>query len=229
MNSAEGGCFLTPAHFRDSVPQRRCGGIKGAPMSASETRSPKETKAELRERLKAARTREARQMPKAAYALASRFPQSLLPGAGQVMSGFMPFGDEIDPTGIMSLARERGATLALPVVVKKGERLQFRAWDFGDELEAGVWGIEVPKTTKPTVEPDVLLVPLLGFDHWGGRLGYGGGFYDRTLADLRSKKPVVAIGVAFEIQRVFEVPTEPFDQRLDWIVTEAAAYQAVRD
>ncbi len=189
----------------------------------------KDIKAELRERLKAARTREATQMPKAGYALANRFPDALLPASGQVMSGFMPFGEEIDPTGIMSRARSRGATLALPVVVKKGERLQFRAWDFGDELEAGVWGIQVPKTTKATVEPDVLLVPLLGFDHWGGRLGYGGGFYDRTLAYLRSKKPVVAIGVAFEIQRVYEVPTEATDQTLDWIVTEAAAYQAVGD
>jgi 5-formyltetrahydrofolate cyclo-ligase len=197
--------------------------------ATSEASGLKRAKAELRERLKAARAKEALQMPKAGYALASRFPDELLPGPGQVISGFAPFPDEIDPSGVLAKARSRGATLALPVVVKKGQRLQFRAWNFGDPMEEGVWGIMVPKATAEVVEPDVVIVPLLGFDQWGGRLGFGGGFYDRTLQDLRSKKPIVAIGVAFEIQRVFEVPTEPTDQPLDWIVTEAAAYRRVAD
>ncbi len=198
-------------------------------MSSIEAPDLKRVKAELRERLKAARAKEALQSPKAGHSLASRFPDELLPQAGQVVSGFAPFPDEIDPSGILSKARARGATLALPVVVGKGQRLQFRAWDFGQALEPGVWGIPCPPETCAVVEPDLLIVPLLGFDQWGARLGFGGGFYDRTLQDLRSKKPVTAVGVAFEIQRVFEIPTEPTDQPLDWIVTEAAAYKAVRD
>jgi 5-formyltetrahydrofolate cyclo-ligase len=189
----------------------------------------KRTKAELRERLKTARAREAAQMPKAGAALAARFPEALLPGAGKVLSAFMPFGDEIDPSGIMARARAGGARLALPVVLGKGKPLVFRAWDFGQDCEPGVWGISCPPASAPELEPDVVIVPLLGFDHFGGRLGYGGGFYDRTLRGLRAKKPIVAVGVAFEAQRLFEVPTGPMDEPLDWIVTEAAAYATVRD
>jgi 5-formyltetrahydrofolate cyclo-ligase len=177
----------------------------------------------------AARAREAQQLPKAGSALAARFPEELLPAAGQVLSAYAPFGDEMDPTGVMALARARGAALALPIVVKKGEPLIFRQWDFGQPLEEGVWGIKAPPASAPVVAPDVLVVPLLGFDHWGGRLGYGGGFYDRTLRGLRALKPIIAVGVAYEIQRLPEVPRGPTDEPVDWIVTEAAAYPRVRD
>jgi 5-formyltetrahydrofolate cyclo-ligase len=203
--------------------------MSGCMTTASETPELKRVKAELRERLKAARAREARELPKAGAALASRFPEELLPGPGQVLSAFMPFGDEIDPSGIMALAKARGATLALPVVLGKGRPLVFRAWSFDEPLEKGVWGIEAPPASAGEVEPDVLLVPLLGFDHFGGRLGYGGGFYDRTLRGLKAKKPIVAIGVAFDAQRLFEVPTGPQDEPLDWVVTEAAAYRTVKE
>lgn len=198
-------------------------------MSSAVATDLKQQKKVLRAQLLAARAREAKENPKAGHALAARFPADLLPGPGQVISGFAPFPDEIDPSGILAKARARGAQMALPVVIKKGERLTFRAWDWGQPLEEGVWGIQVPLASAPVVEPDVLIVPLLGFDHRGGRLGFGGGFYDRTLADLRSKKPVLAVGVAFEVQRVFEIPLEPTDQPLDWIVTEAAAYRSVKD
>ena len=97
--------------------------------------------------------------------------------------------------------------------------------EIGDE-DVAAW---LRPLVDDVVEPDVLLAPLLGFDQFGGRLGYGGGFYDRTIAKLRAKKPVTAIGLAFEIQRVEEVPLGPYDERLDWIVTEAAAYKTVRE
>jgi 5-formyltetrahydrofolate cyclo-ligase len=84
----------------------------------------------------------------------------------------------------------------------------------------GVWNIPVPPETSPELLPDVLLVPMLAFDRNGYRLGYGGGFYDRTLVKLRAIKPVVAIGVAYSAQEVPEVPRAPFDQPLDWIMTE---------
>jgi 5-formyltetrahydrofolate cyclo-ligase len=86
-------------------------------------------------------------------------------------------------------------------------------------MQAAQWGIAEPMADKPEVEPDVLLVPLLAFDKHGHRLGYGGGFYDRTLMKLRVKKPVVAVGLAYDELEVDAVPHESYDQRLDWVLT----------
>jgi 5-formyltetrahydrofolate cyclo-ligase len=86
-------------------------------------------------------------------------------------------------------------------------------------LVGGVWGISEPTADKPEVEPDILLVPLLAFDNAGRRLGYGGGFYDRTLHALRAKKQVTAVGLAYDEQRVDAVPHLDYDQRLDWVLT----------
>ena len=88
-----------------------------------------------------------------------------------------------------------------------------------------MWGIREPAPDAAIVDPDILLVPLLAFDAAGWRLGYGGGYYDRTLQRLRALKPVTAIGLAFDEQRVPAVPHGPFDQRLDWIVTGSGAHQ----
>ena len=112
-----------------------------------------------------------------------------------------------------------GCRLALPVMVGKGKPLVMRAWTPGDAMDAAAWGIAEPLPDKPEVEPDIVLTPLLAFDANGFRLGYGGGFYDRTLAKLRAKKPVVAVGVAYDEQRVDAVPVESYDQRLDWVLT----------
>ena len=101
----------------------------------------------------------------------------------------------------------------------KGLPLVFRAWKPGDPLNAGVWGIQEPLPSAPALDPDILLVPLLAFDTRGYRLGYGGGFYDRTLAGFRMRKRVVAIGVAFDEQRIDAVPHTDYDQRLDWVLT----------
>ena len=95
-----------------------------------------------------------------------------------------------------------------------------RAWRFGEPLARAVWGIREPATDAPEVEPDVILVPLLAFDRRGHRLGYGGGYYDRTIARLRAKRGAVAIGLAFSIQEVPAVPTSDRDVRLDLVLTE---------
>lgn len=195
---------------------------------SSQTADQAEEKAALRVELRARRSREARNMPKAGMALAERFPEALLPGPGGVLSAYAPFRDEIEPGGVMARAVRNGATVALPVVVGRDQPLVFRVYAFGDPLETGPLGLREPGTKAAEAEPDVLLVPLLGFDHFGWRLGYGGGHYDRTLARLRAKKPVIAVGLAFEVQRLDAAPLEAHDQRLDWIVTEAAAYEAVR-
>lgn len=140
-----------------------------------------------------------------------------------VVSGFWPIKDEIDIRPLMDWLFDEGCQIALPVVQGRGQRLLFRAWKPGDALEAGVFGTLQPSASAETVEPDALLVPLLACDGEGWRLGYGGGFYDRTLDDLRRKHKVTAIGVGFELQLVEEVPHGADDQRLDWLLTDRRA------
>jgi 5-formyltetrahydrofolate cyclo-ligase len=113
--------------------------------------------------------------------------------------------------------------LALPVVAGKGKPLLFRAWTPGDAMDKGVWDIPQPKPDRSAVEPDILLVPLMAFDVHGRRLGYGGGFYDRTLARLRALKPVIAVGLAYDEQRIDAVPHLDYDQKLDWVLTPSGA------
>ncbi|MBK9079344.1 MAG: 5-formyltetrahydrofolate cyclo-ligase [Hyphomicrobium sp.] len=138
---------------------------------------------------------------------------------GMIVSGFAAIRDEINPADLMLWLHAEGCRLALPVMVGKGKPLVMRAWTPGDAMDAAAWGIAEPLPDKPEVEPDIVLTPLLAFDANGFRLGYGGGFYDRTLAKLRAKKPVVAVGVAYDEQRVDAVPVESYDQRLDWVLT----------
>jgi 5-formyltetrahydrofolate cyclo-ligase len=140
-----------------------------------------------------------------------------------VVSGFWPIKDEIDIKPLMATLFDEGCQLALPVVQGRGTRLLFRAWRPGEALEAGVFGTLQPPASAETLEPDVLLVPMLACDGEGWRLGYGGGFYDRTLEDLRKKRKVTAIGVGFDLQLVPEVPHGADDQRLDWLLTDRRA------
>lgn len=141
-----------------------------------------------------------------------------------VVSGFWPIKDEIDIRPLMSELFSQGCQLALPVVLGRGQPLRFRAWRPGEPLEKGVFGtLQPPAEGEVAVEPDTLIVPLLACDPDGWRLGYGGGFYDRTLAGLRARHRVTAIGVCFEGQCVDAVPHGPDDQRLDWLLTERRA------
>ena len=140
-----------------------------------------------------------------------------------IVSGFWPIKEEIDIRPLMVDLLNQGCQLALPVVQGKGLPLLFRAWRPGDALEAGVFGTLQPSGRREVVEPDALIVPLLACDEEGWRLGYGGGFYDRTLAGLRTKKTITAVGVGFNDQLVPEVPHGPSDQRLDWLLTDKRA------
>jgi 5-formyltetrahydrofolate cyclo-ligase len=140
-----------------------------------------------------------------------------------VVSGFWPIKDEIDIRPLVGWLFDEGCRIALPVVQGRGQRLLFRAWKPGDALEPGVFGTLQPSASSEAVEPDALLVPLLACDGEGWRLGYGGGFYDRTLDDLRRKRKVTAIGVGFDLQLVEEVPHGADDQRLDWLLTDRRA------
>ena len=158
----------------------------------------------------------------AAQAIAQRpFPVAV--PAGAVISGFMPMKSEIDPIPLLRRLADAGAQLALPAVAGKGKPLIMRAYAFGEPLVAGVWGIREPALDAPEVEPDILLVPLLAFDRGGHRIGYGAGYYDRTIAALRAKKSIVAVGIAFAAQEITQVPTTPRDARLDLVLTEREA------
>ena len=160
---------------------------------------------------------EARQA--AAEAIAARaFPLAIAPGT--IVSGFMPMKSEINPLPLMKTLSAAGAGMALPVVVGRGQPLVMRAWNWGDPLDAGQWGIREPKPEAPEVEPDILLVPLLAFDRAGNRVGYGAGYYDLTIARLRAHKPIAAVGLAFAAQEIAAVPTTPRDARLDLVLTE---------
>jgi 5-formyltetrahydrofolate cyclo-ligase len=150
-----------------------------------------------------------------------RYEQPVEPPA--IVSGFWPMAEEIDIRPLMIALINQGCQLALPVVVAKKQPLVFRAWRPGDPLEAGAFGTLQPTARRAVVEPEVLIVRLLAVDEEGWRLGYGGGFYDRTLEALRARKRVAAIGVGFNEQVVPEVPHDPNDQRLDWLLTDKRA------
>jgi 5-formyltetrahydrofolate cyclo-ligase len=150
-----------------------------------------------------------------------RYEQPVEPPA--VVAGFWPIAEELDIRPLMIELINQGCQLALPVVVAKKQPLVFRAWRPGDPLEAGAFGTLQPTARRAVVEPEVLIVPLLAVDEEGWRLGYGGGFYDRTLEALRARKRVIAVGVAFNEQIVPEVPHDPNDQRLDWLLTDKRA------
>ena len=143
----------------------------------------------------------------------------------QIVSAFHPYMSEISTVELLSKLVAEGWTTALPIVVGKELPLMFRCWVPGEPLVSGLWDIQIPAKTAPEVEPDVLLVPMLAFDRKGYRLGYGGGFYDRTLAKLRALKKVTAIGVAYAGQEVDEVPHGEYDQPLDWIMTEQETFK----
>lgn len=136
-----------------------------------------------------------------------------------IVSGFAAIRDEINPAALMSWLHAEGFRLALPVMQGRGKPLLLRSWTPGDMMAPAAWGIAEPLDDKPEVDPDVVLVPLLAFDARGHRLGYGGGFYDRTLNRLRKSKRIVAVGLAYDEQRVDEVPVESYDEKLDWVLT----------
>ncbi len=135
---------------------------------------------------------------------------------GKTISLYWPFRGEPDLRKWAADCRDRGARLALPAVVAKAHPLEFRAWQQGDKLEKGVWNIPVPPQGADVVAPDIVLAPVVGLDANNFRLGYGGGFFDRTIADLRSKghRPQV-IGVGYTQQRMDTIHPHEFDIAMD--------------
>lgn len=183
-----------------------------------------EQKAQLRRAQSRRRREAAAETPEAGHLLADQVLRHLDLPDGAACSGFWPLGDELDLRPLLTRLHFAGHPIGLPVVVKKAAPLLFRRWQPGDTLVPGGFGTSMPDGDKPVIEPRVLFVPLLAFDRAGYRLGYGGGFYDRTLELLRAGGPRLAVGVAFAAQEVEAVPRDRYDQKLDWIVTEKEVF-----
>lgn len=137
---------------------------------------------------------------------------------GVPLSGFMPIRTEIDPLAAMAEAAAHGP-VGIPVIQGAGQALAFARWEPECALVEGLFGAMIPERIT-FIEPEIVIVPLVAFDRQGGRLGYGGGFYDRTLEGLRAKRATLAIGFAFAAQEAEDLPLEATDQPLDMIVTE---------
>lgn len=172
-------------------------------------------KAEAR---RAALARRATLDPALGAALVRVVLEGMPPPAGAIVAGFWPMGQEIDLRPLLHALQERGHAIVLPVTPRRGDPLSFRRWQPGDALERGPMGTRQPGPQAEALTPSFLLVPLLAFDRRGYRLGYGGGYYDRTLAALPG---AVALGIGYAAQELDEVPAGPEDARLAAIATEA--------
>jgi 5-formyltetrahydrofolate cyclo-ligase len=146
----------------------------------------------------------------------------ILPVAGVIVAGYLPLGSEISPEPLMALLHDRGCSLALPVVVGRHQPMVFRLWQVGIAaeypLERGAHGTRHPAPGAPEVQPDIILVPMVACDLHGRRMGYGGGYYDRTLPRFPQAR---CIGLAYEGQVYDEIPHDPHDSALACIATEA--------
>jgi 5-formyltetrahydrofolate cyclo-ligase len=137
-----------------------------------------------------------------------------------VVSVYWPIRSELNTRPLIEALAKRSISVVLPVMHAIRHPLIFRAFTPGDDLVKGPFGLSEPSPEQPSMEPDIVFSPLAAFDRKGYRLGYGGGIYDATLAQLRARKPIVAIGLAFACQEADAVPTEPHDQQLDYLLTE---------
>ncbi|MGO1118418.1 5-formyltetrahydrofolate cyclo-ligase [Rhodovibrionaceae bacterium A322] len=187
-----------------------------------------------RKSARAARKAAAAASPQAAQDMAARFLSQVPLRQGAVVSGYWPIQSELDPRPLLRALADKGHRICLPVIVENHQPLIFREWHEGDDLENAGFNTFEPKADRPELLPEVLLVPLLAFDRQGYRLGYGGGFYDRTLEKLRGMahsnlvhyphKPQ-AIALAYEAQEIDQVPTNSTDQPMDLVVTEQSLHR----
>ena len=168
------------------------------------------------------RTLHAEKSAVAAREIAHRVLEEVRP-AQKCVAGYWPIGDELDPRPALEAIIAAGGQAALPVVAGQGQVLIFRQWSCGDPLDQGPFGTAHPNPRAPAVTPDILLLPLIAYDKTGHRLGYGAGYYDRTVEALRAQRGIIVIGLAYDEQEIDTVPAGSHDQRLDAIITDARA------
>ncbi len=141
-------------------------------------------------------------------------------GARPAVSVYWPIRSELNTRLLIEALHAKGFAVGLPVMVAVKRPLLFRAFAPGDDLCKGPFGLSEPCANKPALEPGIVFAPLAAFDRKGFRLGYGGSIYDATLSALRKQHPLTAVGIAYAVQEADAVPTEPHDQKLDYIITE---------
>lgn len=166
-------------------------------------------------------------LPRAGADLRDRFLAAVPIGGHEAVSAFWPLPDEVDTRPLIRALAARGHAVGLPVVTGQGQPLLFRRWTADTVLVPGRFRVLTPPPEAPEVVPSLLIVPLLAFDRAGYRLGYGGGFYDRTLQQRRARagaRGILAVGVGLSVQEVPAVPRDETDQPLDWIATEREAF-----
>ena len=144
----------------------------------------------------------------------------------QPVGGYWPIRSEVDSRPLMEALLDRGQDVALSQILHP--HLSWRLWRPGDVLIKGGFGVREPGPDAPEVFPSALLVPLVAFDRRGGRVGYGKGHFDRAIAALEAKHPILTIGLAYAVQEIEEVPVEPHDRMLDVIVTESELIRTKR-
>jgi 5-formyltetrahydrofolate cyclo-ligase len=159
----------------------------------------------------------------AAEAVSAAFFQNVPLKAETVVAGYWPIKAELDALLLMRALLGKGHKCALPHVTGEGAPLLFRNWDENTPMVTGKYGLTEPANHE-TLLPDIILVPVLAFDATGHRLGYGMGFYDRTLARLKKQKPIRAIGLAYEMQLYNGLPVEANDVKMDMIITDRNVY-----
>jgi 5-formyltetrahydrofolate cyclo-ligase len=183
----------------------------------------RKVKQSLRTIMRGLRAEAAAKNPAAAINLSAHFIAGLVPKPQAIISGYIQRETEINPEPLMRMLCDKGYGLSLPVILGREDALIFRRYSIGDILAAGAMpDIPEPLTDKPILHPDILIVPLLAFDGRGYRLGYGGGYYDRTINDMRRERDVIAVGLAYACQQIDEVPRGAYDVKLDAVVTETS-------
>ena len=194
--------------------------LAGDPTVASDEVSVDQTKVLLREQ--AARTRACLAKEAAAHsrALAEQADSFIDRFTPQIVAGYWPVRSELNLLPFLSSLQDKGVRLCLPITGPAGTPLSFHAWDFGAALDRGRYNIQQPFADAEQLVPDVICVPLLAFDKTGHRLGYGGGYYDRTLAVLLAGgHRVAAVGIAYAGQEMDQLVTGQYDQPLDDVLT----------
>jgi 5-formyltetrahydrofolate cyclo-ligase len=185
---------------------------------------PDRSKPEIRSIALAARDAlSAEQRAAAVQAVAARgLPFAVAPGA--VVAGYAPIRSEFDPMPLLRRLADAGARLALPVIMGREQPLQFRGFSIGQALERGPLGIQQPPVASAELIPEILLIPLAAFDRTGHRIGYGAGYYDRSIEALRGGNRAIAVGLAFAVQEIDAVPALPHDAVLDYVLTETQTF-----
>lgn len=182
-------------------------------------------KQDLRRKMQAKRAEIAARNPEAAKALCAHALRLFANTQPSVIASYHARDSEMNPALLTQALCSRNHSIVLPVLNGRKEPLLFRRYTVGDALVPGHFGLSEPGPDAEQLEPAILLVPLLAFDKNMGRLGYGGGYYDRTLSKLRQRQKILAIGLAYAEQEVPEIPMSLFDMRLDYVVTEKQVFQ----